>query len=863
VGLQHEGVLVTGSRRANFPTEVERLLLRVATNQAGIGLDEARRSGEQKRVAEVLEQRVAERTSRLTALNEELRRSEAYLAQAQSLSRTGSFGWRPSTGEITWSEETFRIFQYDRSMTPTVELILQRVHPEDVALTKQTIERASQDGRNFEQEHRLLMQDGLVKHVHVVARSLINESGSVEFVGAVMDVSDRKRAEDALLRSDAYLAEGQKLSHTGSWACDIGSRRIIHSSEEHRRLFGLSPERTSTPSFEELYQRIHPEDRDRTIEDLERAIRAGTNVEANFRVVLPEGTTRYMYGIGHPLVKPSGHAGQFVGAVMDITERKRGEALRNGERSVLEMIARDAPLEEIFEKLVRVVEARFDGLLCSVLLLDEDGEHLRHGAGPSLPMAYIEAIDGLSIGPNAGSCGTAMYRRESVVVNDILQDPLWEPYRHVAEPFGLRACWSTPMLAHSGKMLGSFAMYYREPRSPTPAETRALEMATHLAGIAIERKQVREELQRSESYLAEAQRLSHTGSWAFNARRALYWSEENFRIWGFDPQQGLPDREAMLQRIHSEDRDRMLEYIQKAVREKKDYAVEFRIVLPDGTVKYIHGLGHPVFSASGELVEVVGTQFDVTERKRAEEERERLRQLQADLAHINRVTTMGELTASLAHEVNQPIAAAVTDANTCLRWLNRDQPDLEEAREAAARTVKDARRAAEIIARTRLLFKKASPQSDLVDVNEIIQEMIVLFRNEATRYSISVRTELADVPQVVGDRVQLQQVLMNVVANGIDAMKEVDGTRELAIKSQKAENGQLLISISDTGVGLPRQQVDQIFNAFFTTKPHGTGMGLRISRSIVESHGGRLWAADNSHRGASFYITLPTRFEAA
>jgi PAS domain S-box-containing protein len=863
VGLQHEGVLVTGSRRANFPTEVERLLLRVATNQAGIGLDEARRSGEQKRVAEVLEQRVAERTSRLTALNEELRRSEAYLAQAQSLSRTGSFGWRPSTGEITWSEETFRIFQYDRSMTPTVELILQRVHPEDVALTKQTIERASQDGRNFEQEHRLLMQDGLVKHVHVVARSLINESGSVEFVGAVMDVSDRKRAEDALLRSDAYLAEGQKLSHTGSWACDIGSRRIIHSSEEHRRLFGLSPERTSTPSFEELYQRIHPEDRDRTIEDLERAIRAGTHVEANFRVVLPEGTTRYMYGIGHPLVKPSGHAGQFVGAVMDITERKRGEALRNGERSVLEMIARDAPLEEIFEKLVRVVEARFDGLLCSVLLLDEDGEHLRHGAGPSLPMAYIEAIDGLSIGPNAGSCGTAMYRRESVVVNDILQDPLWEPYRHVAEPFGLRACWSTPMLAHSGKMLGSFAMYYREPRSPTPAETRALEMATHLAGIAIERKQVREELQRSESYLAEAQRLSHTGSWAFNARRALYWSEENFRIWGFDPQQGLPDREAMLQRIHSEDRDRMLEYIQKAVREKKDYAVEFRIVLPDGTVKYIHGLGHPVFSASGELVEVVGTQFDVTERKRAEEERERLRQLQADLAHINRVTTMGELTASLAHEVNQPIAAAVTDANTCLRWLNRDQPDLEEAREAAARTVKDARRAAEIIARTRLLFKKASPQSDLVDVNEIIQEMIVLLRNEATRYSISVRTELADVPQVVGDRVQLQQVLMNVVANGIDAMKEVDGTRELAIKSQKAENGQLLISISDTGVGLPRQQVDQIFNAFFTTKPHGTGMGLRISRSIVESHGGRLWAADNSHRGASFYITLPTRFEAA
>ena len=371
-----------------------------------------------------------------------------------------------------------------------------------------------------------------------------------------------------------------------------------------------------------------------------------------------------------------------------------------------------------------------------------------------------------------------------------------------------------------------------------------------------------DELQRSKEYLAEAQRLSHTGSWAFNARQPVYWSEENFRIWGFDPQHGIPDRETILRRIHSEDRARMLEYVQKTLREKKDYVIEFRIVLPDGTVKHIHGIGHPVFNASGELVEVVGTQLDVTERKRAEEERERLRQLQAELAHINRVTTMGELTASLAHEVNQPIAAAITDANTCLRWLKRDEPDLAEAGEAAARVVKDATRAAEIISRTRLLFKKASPQSDLVDVNEIIREMVVLLRSEAAQYSITVRTELTDLPPVMGDRVQLQQVLLNLVANGIDAMKEVDGMRELAIKSEKAEKDQLLISVSDTGVGLPPQQADQIFNPFFTTKPHGTGMGLRISRSIVESHGGRLWATGNSHRGASFYIILPSRLEA-
>ncbi|HXM21863.1 MAG TPA: ATP-binding protein [Terriglobales bacterium] len=254
-------------------------------------------------------------------------------------------------------------------------------------------------------------------------------------------------------------------------------------------------------------------------------------------------------------------------------------------------------------------------------------------------------------------------------------------------------------------------------------------------------------------------------------------------------------------------------------------------------------------------------------KRRAEESRNRteeaLRQAHSDLARVNRVTTMGELTASLAHEVNQPIAAAVTDANTCLRWLKRDHPDLEEAREAAARVVKDATRAAEIVSRVRLLFKKGAPPRELVDVNEVIREMIVLLRNEATRYSISVRTELApDLPQVSGDRVQLQQVMMNLIMNSIDALKDVDGTRELIIKSHRTEDEQLTVSVSDTGVGLPPQQADQIFSAFFTTKLHGTGMGLRISRSIVESHGGRLWATDNSPRGASFCFALPIKADA-
>jgi NO-binding membrane sensor protein with MHYT domain len=249
----------------------------------------------------------------------------------------------------------------------------------------------------------------------------------------------------------------------------------------------------------------------------------------------------------------------------------------------------------------------------------------------------------------------------------------------------------------------------------------------------------------------------------------------------------------------------------------------------------------------------------VFERKRAEEA---LRQAQADLARVNRVNTMAELTASLAHEVNQPISAAVSNADACLRWLAGDTPNLEEARAAAMAIVKEGTRAAEIIARIRLIFKKGTPQRELLDVNEVIREMIILLRSEVARHSILARTELAaDLPQVMGDRVQLQQVMMNLISNSIDAMKDVNGTRELAIKSRRAENQQLMVSVSDTGVGLPPQQANQIFDAFFTTKVHGTGMGLSVSRSIVASHNGRLWAAKNSPRGASFHLILPTRVE--
>lgn len=538
-----------------------------------------------------------------------------------------------------------------------------------------------------------------------------------------------------------------------------------------------------------------------------------------------------------------------------------------------------------------------------------------------------------------------------------------------------------------------------------------------------DRQRAEEALRRSEAHLSQAQRLAHVGSWVWQVagRKAVYLSEEWYRVFDFDPRLGMPTWEERVQRVHPEDRAKWQAAIDRAIDEKSDYDVEFRILSPDAAIMDIHSVGHPVFGSSGELVQFVGVSMDVTERKQAEQafrllvvgtaattgsdffhslvqhmaqalraryafvttcddqkhartlafwkgdgfgenfefeiadtpckkvlhgevchyrqglqglfprdkllgnlqaesylgvpmldqsnrvighiailddkpmeadsrtidllkifasraaaelkrqkaedelqaalqEGERMREELARLGHLNRVSTMGELAASLAHEIKQPISAAMTDARTCSRWLTRDHPDLAEAQSAASRVVKDVARASEIISRVRSLFKKDSLQHEEVDINELIQEMIALLRGEASRHSIVIHSDLSrNLPPIMADRVQLQQVFMNLMLNGIEAMKNMNAQGKLTIKSQQDDSGQLLISVMDTGVGVPPEKIEQIFNPFFTSKPEGTGMGLAISRSIIVSHGGRLWAVPNPESGATFHFTLPAR----
>jgi signal transduction histidine kinase/CheY-like chemotaxis protein len=390
-----------------------------------------------------------------------------------------------------------------------------------------------------------------------------------------------------------------------------------------------------------------------------------------------------------------------------------------------------------------------------------------------------------------------------------------------------------------------------------PSVQRALREAEE----RIDLTRAEEALRRSEAYLNEAQKLSHTGSFGWEvASGKIYWSEQTFRIFEYDLLTE-PTLELILYRTHPDDRALVRRLIDRVSQQIEAFDFEHRLLMPNGSIKYLRVVGRPSKDECGNL-EFLGVVTDITERKRAEEELHQkeisLREAQTELAHVGRVTTMGEFAASIAHEVSQPLAGIVTNANAGLRWLAGELPNINEAREAIRRIIRDGNRAGEVIARMRALFEKARTTKERLDINEAIEEVIILIQSEVRRNRVALRTELAaNLPPVRGDRVQLQQVIMNLILNAVDAMSTVqDRPRDLVIRTQRGESDQVRVAVQDSGIGFDPQSAERMFDAFHTTKPGGLGMGLSISRSIVQSHGGRLWAVSNDGPGATFQFTL-------
>lgn len=596
----------------------------------------------------------------------------------------------------------------------------------------------------FESRHR--RKDGSEFPVEVRVRPFWHGGRRLN-ISVVRDISDRKRAEEAVRRSERELRELIETIPAMAFAIGRdGSSEFV--SRQWIEFSGMSAEKTTGEGWAAT---LHPDDREEHIAKWQAAHASGQPFENEARHRDAQGNYRWLLVRAVPSRDDKGAIVKWYGALTDITDRKSAEALLAGERRLFEMIATGVPLKEIFNELCLIIQEQRPGTHASALMLTREGHHLTVVAGPTLPKGWSEQMEKLPVGPCAGSCGTAAYRGTLVIASDIATDPLWDvpEHRAAALSHGLRASWSNPVLCSNGKVAGTFCIYYREPRSPTSQDLELIELATHVARVAIERDQ---------------QEIS-------------------------------------------------------------------------------------------------------------------LREAQNELAHVSRVTTVGEFAASIAHEVNQPLAGILTNANAALRWLARNSPNLAEAQQAIDRIIRDGNRAGDVISRMRALFKKAPAAKEPVDINLVIQEVLTLTQPELQKNRVSLRTQFAvDLPTALGDKIQLQQVILNLVVNAIEAMSGVtENQRELHVSSQKiteshSESGQetieakvasepgstsLLISIRDAGPGLDPTELKHVFETFYTTKSHGMGMGLAISRSIIEAHNGRLWVTANPPRGAVFQFTLP------
>ena len=751
-----------------------------------------------------------------------LRQNEAYLAQAQRVSGSGTFGWHVATGENTWSAETYKIFGYQEGTSVNVDMVIARVHPEDRAAVQRAIDRCSIGGSEYDQEYRLLMPNGAVKYVHAVARSTKGDAGNLEYIGAVTDVTVAKDTERKLRRSEAYLAEAQRLSHTSSWAWDVRLQEFIYRSPEVYHLFGFDPEGNalSPQSFQE---RILPEDRGRFIQMVHQAVQEKRDFEVDFRIDLPDGPTRYVHSVGHPLAGDNGEVTELVGTHIDVTEQHLA-------REALQKAFDDIKKSEDRLRLV------IDTIPTLVWRADPDG----------VPDFLNQpALDYTGLSPDQAETG-------------------WPRAFHPDDKKGMLVKWSAIRASGmSGELEARLRRFDGEYRwflfrgVPLRDEHGNIVKWYGSSTDIEDRKRAEEELRRSEAKLVEAQRVSQTGSFVWNVSSGeRIGSQEFFRILGYDDPRSVTF-EMILQRAHPEDRALVELAIGRASRYGKDLDYEHRLLMPDGSVKYVHVVAHAVRDQADRL-EYIGAVVDVTATKQAEE---KLLRAQAELAHVTRVTTLGELTASIAHEVNQPLTAVVANAEAGLRWLDRETPDLDAVRRSVRCVVNDGIRASEVVRRVRTLVNKSDIERAPIDIDHVVTEVIALIQRELISHRISLRTELApSLPKILGDRVQLQQVIINLVMNGIEAMQSItDRPRVLVIQSAEDETHRVHVSVTDCGVGISAENANRLFDAFFTTKSSGMGMGLSICRSIIEAHGGRLSVSPNEGPGATFQFVLPSQ----
>jgi PAS domain S-box-containing protein len=681
--------------------------------------------------------------------------------------------------------------------------------------------------------------------------------------------AERKTAEEALLSSEARLKHALAVAHLGSFEVDVPTGRTRWSDEVFH-ILGVDPARESLSRRDFLERAIHPEDRAYAEDRYQRAVREGELYNLECRIVRPDGTVRFVQSIGEAIRSPDGAVVKLIGALLDITERKQIE----------ENLARlNQTLQTLYQCNQALIHATDEYQLlasvCRILVevgglrmawvgyrqLDE-GKTIRPVAQAGHDDGYVESIQATwaDVDRGQGPTGTAIRTGQPTWTQDIRTDPSIAPWRGEALKRGYWSNLSLP-LRRDGEPFGALTIYAPEANAFNDRTIgQFTELADNLAfGVTAlrtrqERARAQQELRKQTAYLDELFDLAPEAIVLRDVNnKVLRVNQEFTRIFGYTAEEavGHPSGDLITPK---ELRPQTRRYGDLLARGERVEAETVRR-RKDGSPVHVSFVAAPVSVAGGQIA-IYAIYRDITERKKAEET---LREAQTELVHVSRVMTMGELTASIAHEVNQPLAAVVTNANACLRWLAGAIPNLDEARQAIERIIRDGNRASDVIGRIRALVKKSSAEKASLDMNEVIQEIVGLIQSEIEKNSASVGLELAaDLPRVVGDRVQLQQVILNLVMNGLEAMSAVtDRSRELIIRTKQADIDKVLIAVQDSGMGLQAESLDHLFRAFFTTKAKGMGMGLAISRSIVENHGGRLWAEANCAGGATFQFTLP------
>jgi PAS domain S-box-containing protein len=734
-------------------------------------------------------------------------------------------------------------------------------HPDDRPALLETWQAVVAAATPGDREARMRRFDGTYRWFLCRASPITDTAGKVvKWCGINTDIEDRKQAENAL-RAHQQRFELIVNSLPTRVILFKPDGDVLHANRFTLDFAGVTLDEMKAWTTNGL---THPDDRDAVIARFRAALSTGEDYDAESRHRRADGAYLWFRVQGFPLRDDDARIVLWYFLQTDIDDRKRAEALLAGENRLLDMIATGLPLPTVLDALCRLVEEIANDCLCRVSFWGAKDMAWRHLGSPGLPSSLLPPPGAYAASPESCPLGMAMSLKTQVIVQDVAADARWTgAWRERCLAHGLRSCWATPILSRSNELLGTFTLFRSDPGSPTPFQRDLIGQFTHIASIAIERArnaaarlQADERLQRSAALMAKVEQLSSSGSFCWRpATGSFTWSEQLYSIFGIEP--GTPiTMDTIAARCHPGDLHLLHEMIDRA-QDGEDLELDHRLLLPDGSVRYIHVQAHATRDPLGWL-DYIGAAHDVTERRHSDDA---LLALRAELAHLTRVNSLSALTASIAHEISQPLAGIMTNASTGLRMLSAEPPNVEGALETMRRTVRDGRRASEVMTRLRALVSKKAVTMDAVDLVEATHEVIELLRDEICNNRIVLHLKAADgLPPVTGDRVQLQQVVLNLLLNAVEAMNGVeDRPRQILLRIDLDEGDCIRFTVTDSGVGFDPQHAGKLFDAIYTTMREGAGIGLSVSRSIIENHSGRLWASSNADHGATFAFSIPCR----